>query len=204
MELDLGQARWRAKELLRAARAGDAGALARLRPDRPPRLADARADWGEREEVELDTGLAYARDRPVRVRVRKRGRRYDLDDLGAAVADAGAPAGWLTVAARVVVERGLNVNRTGRVFVPVVEGRDLDALVTRVAETSPAPGECKPASTWVKADRLHPLIPRETPASPLSTVAAPQSSASLAVSRTIGRLLRCGSVAWIGFGCTRI
>ncbi|HEY1833478.1 MAG TPA: transposase [Solirubrobacteraceae bacterium] len=23
-------------------------------------------------------------------------------------------------------------------------------------------GECKPASTWVKADRLHPLIPRET------------------------------------------
>jgi transposase, IS5 family len=24
-------------------------------------------------------------------------------------------------------------------------------------------GECKPASVWVKADRLHPLIPRETP-----------------------------------------
>jgi hypothetical protein len=24
-------------------------------------------------------------------------------------------------------------------------------------------GECKPASTWIKADRLHPLIPRETP-----------------------------------------
>jgi Transposase DDE domain len=24
-------------------------------------------------------------------------------------------------------------------------------------------GECKPASRWVKADRLHPLIPRETP-----------------------------------------
>jgi hypothetical protein len=23
-------------------------------------------------------------------------------------------------------------------------------------------GECKPASTWVKADRLHPLIPRES------------------------------------------
>jgi len=23
-------------------------------------------------------------------------------------------------------------------------------------------GECKPASRWVKADRLHPLIPRET------------------------------------------
>jgi DDE family transposase len=24
-------------------------------------------------------------------------------------------------------------------------------------------GECKPASVWVKASRLHPLIPRETP-----------------------------------------
>jgi hypothetical protein len=24
-------------------------------------------------------------------------------------------------------------------------------------------GECTPASRWVKADRLHPLIPRETP-----------------------------------------
>ncbi|MEX1141416.1 MAG: transposase [Thermoleophilaceae bacterium] len=23
-------------------------------------------------------------------------------------------------------------------------------------------GECKPASTWIKADRLHPLIPRES------------------------------------------
>src|SRR5207302_7529568 len=23
-------------------------------------------------------------------------------------------------------------------------------------------GECAPASTWIKADRLHPLIPRET------------------------------------------
>jgi hypothetical protein len=24
-------------------------------------------------------------------------------------------------------------------------------------------GECKPASVWIKADRLHPLLPRETP-----------------------------------------
>ena len=23
-------------------------------------------------------------------------------------------------------------------------------------------GECKPASTWIKADRLHPLVPRTT------------------------------------------
>jgi ankyrin repeat protein len=42
MELDLDQARRRAKELLRAARAGDRGALTRMRDDRPPRLADAQ------------------------------------------------------------------------------------------------------------------------------------------------------------------
>src|SRR5918992_2412769 len=52
MELDFDQARRRAKELLRAARAGDADALARMRDDRPPRLADAQravaADLGFR------------------------------------------------------------------------------------------------------------------------------------------------------------
>src|SRR4051812_11797207 len=42
MELDLDQARRRAKELLRAARARDPEALARLRDDREPRLADAQ------------------------------------------------------------------------------------------------------------------------------------------------------------------
>jgi len=42
MELDLGQARRRAKELLRSARAGDPDALARMRDDRAPRLADAQ------------------------------------------------------------------------------------------------------------------------------------------------------------------
>jgi hypothetical protein len=52
MELDLDQARRRAKELLRAARAGDPDALARMRDDRAPRLADAQravaADLGFR------------------------------------------------------------------------------------------------------------------------------------------------------------
>ena len=42
MDIDLDQARRRAKELLRAARAGDRGALARMREDRSPRLADAQ------------------------------------------------------------------------------------------------------------------------------------------------------------------
>src|SRR3954471_12339728 len=42
MELDLDQARRRAKELLRAARARDPEALVRFREDREPRLADAQ------------------------------------------------------------------------------------------------------------------------------------------------------------------
>jgi ankyrin repeat protein len=42
MDIDLAQARRRAKELLRGARAGDPDALARLRSDRAPRLADAQ------------------------------------------------------------------------------------------------------------------------------------------------------------------
>jgi ankyrin repeat protein len=42
MDIDLEQARRRAKELLRAARAGNPEALARLRGDRAPRLADAQ------------------------------------------------------------------------------------------------------------------------------------------------------------------
>jgi hypothetical protein len=40
------------------------------------------------------------------------------------------------VAERVVAAVGLNVNRPGRVFVTVVEGRDLDRLVRQVAEAS--------------------------------------------------------------------
>jgi ankyrin repeat protein len=42
MNIDLDQARRRAKELLRAARAGNRAALAQLRADRAPRLADAQ------------------------------------------------------------------------------------------------------------------------------------------------------------------
>jgi ankyrin repeat protein len=99
-------------------------------------LSAARASWGERGEIELDTGLEYARGLPVRVHVRKRGPRYELDDLGGALAAAAEPEGWMPVAERVVERFGLNVNRPGRVFVAVVEGRDLDRLVRQVAETS--------------------------------------------------------------------
>jgi ankyrin repeat protein len=99
-------------------------------------LSAARAGWGERGEIELATGLEYARGLPVRVHVRKRGVRYELDDMGGALAAAAEPDGWMPVAERVVARTGLNVKGPGRVFVTVIEGRDLDRIVRQVAEAS--------------------------------------------------------------------
>lgn len=87
-------------------------------------------------EVEVPTGRRYGTNEEVVVRVRKRGPRYTIDDAGAAVDLAGRPAGWRDVTERLVAARGLNVNRTGLVFVSAVAGRDLDRLVDLVAETS--------------------------------------------------------------------
>jgi ankyrin repeat protein len=101
-------------------------------------LADALESWGERGEIDLDTGLRYAPEQPVRVRVRKRERRYDIDDGGRAVGAAGKPHGWFERAQQVVDEHALNVNRSGSVFVPAVEGRDIYALVVKVADASVA------------------------------------------------------------------
>src|SRR3954454_2685926 len=87
------------------------------------------------------TGLSYSDGDAVVVRVRKRGRRYDIDDGGAAVARAraaGTTPRWLEVAERVVAEDALNVNRRGVVFVGAVEGRDIDGLARGVAATSRA------------------------------------------------------------------
>ena len=48
-------------------------------------------------------------------------------------------------------------------------------------------GECKPASRWIKADRLHPLIPRETLRWGSSTPTAPPWSVPLVGRRMNGR-----------------
>jgi hypothetical protein len=90
----------------------------------------------EHAEATVEPGPSYRDGAPVRVRVRKRGRRYDMDDEGAAVRLAERPHGWLDVATSVAVADALNVNRGGVVFVPAVEGRDLAALASRVAVTS--------------------------------------------------------------------
>jgi hypothetical protein len=88
------------------------------------------------ETQTVDMGLAYLPGEPVRVLVRRRGVRYELGDEGRAVKIAGRPRGWHALAERIVAEDGLNVARDGRVFVIVTEGRDMDALAARVADTS--------------------------------------------------------------------
>jgi hypothetical protein len=93
-------------------------------------LADA-----DEAEVALDTGLTYDGIEPVPVIVRKRGSRYDISDRGAAVRKADV-AGWRETAERTVAEEGFNVTRTGVVFVPVREGRDIPEIAGRLARLS--------------------------------------------------------------------
>jgi hypothetical protein len=60
-------------------------------------------------------------------------------------------------------------------------------------------GECKPASRWVKADRLHPLVPRESNRWTALYRGRGAEGASSADSRTSGRCHRSASVGWIGW-----
>jgi hypothetical protein len=90
-------------------------------------------------EVLLDSGLRYGDGEPVEILMRRRGRRYDLDDRGVSVEKAraaGAPRRWLKAAELVVAEEGMNVNRRGVVFVSAVEGRDLSSLALRLADVA--------------------------------------------------------------------
>ena len=82
------------------------------------------------------SGLAYREGEPVPVRIRRREQWVELDDEGRAVELAGRPAGWLEAAERVVAEEGMNVKRSGRVFVRVHRRRDIDELARRLAESS--------------------------------------------------------------------
>jgi hypothetical protein len=113
----------------------DSGLVERLDVIRSS-LDRARAGWGERGEITLETGLTFDGRRPIEARVRKRGRRYDIGDEASAVSAAGKPPGWLRVAERIVADVGLNVNRRGVVFVSAVEGRDIASLTLLVADTS--------------------------------------------------------------------
>ena len=89
---------------------------------------------GELSERVVEPGPRYGDGEAVRVRIHRRGRRIDIDDDGRAWRKAGAGGGQaLAVAQDVVAGDALNVNRRGTVFVPAVEGRDVDELATRVA-----------------------------------------------------------------------
>ncbi len=158
--MDLEGSRREAKRLVRAFRAGDGTAAARAaavlgaRADDRFVLSDAQhvvareqghRSWAELrraqpEERIVDTGLSYGPGEPVRIRIRRRGRRYQLDDLGDAVSLAGMSPGWLEAAGRAV--EPMNVSRKGVVFVPAVEGsfpdRDIAALASRLGESARA------------------------------------------------------------------
>jgi hypothetical protein len=99
-------------------------------------LAAAQQAFDGRGEIAIDSGLSYAHNDPVQIRIRRRGRRYDLTDMARAIDRAGRPAGWLNRISRLVGEEGFNVNRRGVVFVPAVEGRDIAALAFRLARIS--------------------------------------------------------------------
>ena len=63
-------------------------------------------------------------------------------------------------------------------------------------------GECQPASRWVKADRLHPLIPRTTERSRKLYRSRGAVEREFGRLKHEGRCSRCASVDWIGCGCT--
>ena len=155
-----------AKALLRAHRAGEAEATERAaaalgdRAEQRFLLADAQfviarehglRSWAalrrqvlplaalaaeERGEVVVDSGLAYGDGEPVEILVRKRQHRYLLSDRGRATEKAGKPPGWREPAAWAA--EPMNVDRQGAVFVPAVEGRELESLLVRLADASRA------------------------------------------------------------------
>ncbi len=85
----------------------------------------------------IEPGLSFGDGEPVRINVRSRERRIDLDDGGRAVEKSGARGrAWLEVVDGVVAREGFNVNRRGVLFVPVVAGRDIDELAERLAATA--------------------------------------------------------------------
>ena len=104
-------------------------------------LEAERGAWGETAETVFDSGVPYGDGENVPIRLRKRDRRYVLDDIGTAARKAGTSLRrreLFEAADRFVAGRGVNVSREGVVFVPAVEGRDLARLAILVAEVSRA------------------------------------------------------------------
>jgi hypothetical protein len=85
-----------------------------------------------------ESGRAYVPGRPIRVRVRVRGTRVDVDDMGGAVAAGGMPTGWREAAERVVTDLGWNMRRNGVVFMQAPHGRKLAWIIECTAQASAA------------------------------------------------------------------
>ena len=85
-----------------------------------------------------DTELRYLPGTQVRIRVRLRGTRVDVDDMGGAVGVSGTPPGWHAAAERAVAELRWNVRRNGVVFMQAPRGRRLEWIIQRTAEASAA------------------------------------------------------------------
>ena len=156
--MDLEGYRREAKRLVRVYRAGDETVRARAAAVLGGRdrflLSDAQhllareagyRTWADLrralpEEWIVETGLKYGPDEPVRIRIRRRGSRYELDDLGDAVRLAGKGPGWREAGEEAV--EPMNLARNGTVFVPAVEGsfpdRDIEALARRLGESARA------------------------------------------------------------------
>jgi ankyrin repeat protein len=101
-------------------------------------LAVKLVQAGARSGTLRATELFHLPGRPVRISVRRRGNRYDIDDMGAAVALSGRPPGWRDAVQRVIRELDWNLSRDGVVFMQALEGRDIEAIVRRTAEASVA------------------------------------------------------------------
>jgi len=90
-----------------------------------------------RNETVTDTGLAYRPGEPVRLRVTRRERRLIVSDGGAALAQAGRPAGWRAIAERLERELDVNVSGAGALWLPVVAaGPPLHTVEQRIAQAS--------------------------------------------------------------------
>jgi ankyrin repeat protein len=107
----------------------------------PERLEGRTAvEWAANDAIRAllqgyDSGLQYGPGEPVRLVVDVR-RRYEVEDSGRAVELAGRPDGWRDIAARIEVERVVNVRRDGVVWLPVAGSYSFEEIAERVARAS--------------------------------------------------------------------
>lgn len=91
---------------------------------------------GIRKQV-VQTGLRYRPDDAVRVIVVHRAQRLSITDGCGAVERAGLAAGSQRVFDRIARSLDVNIQRTGEVWLPVVEaGPGEDEITRRIADAS--------------------------------------------------------------------